>query len=163
MDVPWCENIPYSKRLDGSAGMIATFFCIEQDINCEESVFCKELSTPYAVYFEDTFNQKGIRHNFHLSGIKTRIPTAADLALTCQRLNICYPNCQSVRDGIIRVFHYLSSFPFTSNDDIESFCLKHALGFFTHPKLPFHHNIIAFRNFLSLQVPIKLSVVDGQH
>ena len=163
MDVPFYENCSWSKRLDGSSTVMNTFYCIDEDVACAESVYCKELSTPYPMYFEDTFKKDGILFKLHLSGVKVRVPDVDDFILTCHRLNIKPPSGMTLFHRIIKVFHYLSSWTFVTQRDIESFCEKHGLGFFCRPTIPFHENLIAFRNFLHLQIPIKISVVDGQH
>ena len=50
-----------------------------------------------------------------------------------------------------------------TNKDINSFCKRHALGFFALSTIQVSQNLIMFRQFLTAILPIKLTVIDGQH
>ena len=162
MSVPWMEDVPIKDAFDSSTTITFTFFALEE-VESKIGEYCNDLATPYGMYFEEYFKQYGLVKDLHLAGVKVRPVNHQDVDICLRRLNLVTPKFDTLRERVIHLFSYLGSCKFRDILDIESFCNNHGLQFIVANGMKYHEAIVSFRMFLQAQLPIKLSIVDGQH
>ena len=120
------------------------------------------ISVPYPVVKRD---KQSSASTVFLKGVTVESVTKDDIYDSYAALNMALPTdpAMTKMQHIVYFFIYVCIHSFHSNEAINKFCKKHRLGFIAFEHLLVSQNIIMFRHFLNAAIPIKMTVVDGQH
>jgi len=175
MNMPYIRNpqgilsIPFSpesnKRFDQAIPVTVMIYCVDA---VHESEFENQKLHVMSLYNAAHAVQIALKRYIQLDNVRIRSPTKKDVKETYKNLNLAL-NAATLEtpDGlnqkIMDVIQYITIQKFDTIKSIDDFCSLHKLSFTVNSTRSYTENFIAFRTFLSMIIPLRLSVCDGQH